>query len=77
MAGSLSHFAAKARAKKVLSVKGLEAKKRELEARLAKFEKDSKKDPIVAGVLGKFKTDAGDGLLGKVKESHEDVCARP
>ncbi|KAJ1473305.1 hypothetical protein T484DRAFT_1752209 [Baffinella frigidus] len=64
-------------ARKAVSVKQLEAKKMALEARLEKYARDSKQDPVVAGVLGTFKVDSGDGLLSHVKDTHEDVSALP
>ena len=64
-------------ARKALSVRQLEAKKTALEARLSKYARDSKQDPVVAGVLGTFKVDSGDGMLSHVKDSHEDVSALP
>ena len=64
-------------ARKALSVRQLEAKKIALEARLVGYARDSKQDPVVAGVLGTFKVDSGDGLLSHVKDSPEDVSALP
>mmetsp|Transcript_519 Transcript_519/g.1022 ORF Transcript_519/g.1022 Transcript_519/m.1022 type:complete len:514 (-) Transcript_519:40-1581(-) len=54
-------------------VTDLVSEKKVLQQELAAAAKSSVGDPIVEGVLGSFKGDTGDGLLGELKDSTDNV----
>lgn len=55
------------------SVKMLAAERLSLLAKIKKYQNEGRADPVLAGILAKYRTNEGVGVLGHVKDDAEDV----